>query len=255
MKKILLVALIGAICLTTAACSEISQNSSVTIGDTTMQATEKTEIETKTITEKTTEPITKAAEKEIESKTEKPTAIDTDPNLHEYTAVEIADKSLYEIIEIMGGDFDVDNGQKYLIHYTSGPARNIYNNKTLPGFVFFVEPKEGILYDELAEDTDFDGIKSDVLAGKLKINFIGLFRNAKYDENISVGMKYLDISKAMDNYSLTPPAGSEAMRQKIKYSDKESPTAMVYYRASGDDEEKARQENPESWGIVVFPDK
>ena len=191
--------------------------------------------------------------KPTENPTEKPTAPPTEED--EYTAVELVDKSLSEIIEIMGGDFDVDNGQKYLIHYTSPPARNIYNNDTLPGFVFFVEPKEGVAYDELAEDTDFDGVKADVFAEKLEIKFIGLFENAKYDENISVGMSYVDISDAIGSYELLPPVGSEEMRQNIRYDDKETPAATVYYRASGDNEEKARQQNPESWGIVVFPEK
>ena len=239
MKKAIIIALLCSFCFMVSACSE--QNTEPT--KTTIPANHN-------VTEKATEATT-----HIEKQTESPTGIKTEPEKHEYTAVELSDKSLSEIMEIMGCDFDVDNGQKYLIYYTSPPARNIYNNDTLPGFVFFVEPKEGVSYDELAEDTDFDGVKADVLAGKLEIKFIGLFDNAKYDENISAGMNYLDISEAMDNYSLTPPVGSEAMRQHIKYSDKETPAATVFYRASGDDEEKAKQQNPESWGVVVFPEK
>ena len=186
----------------------------------------------------------------------------------DYSAVELADKSLSEIIEVMGGDFEVDNGQKHLIHYTSPPARNIYNDETLPGFVFFAEPKEGVAYDQLAEDTDFDGVKADVLSGKLEIAFIGLFDNAKYDENISVGMSYVDISEATGSYELALVAGSSAMRQAIAYTDnRKTPGATVYYEYTEGlkmgikdgfgvyDEEEAKKYDPNSWGIVVFPDK
>ena len=239
MKKALIIAMVCSICLATSACSGQNTEPTETASSTIQNVTEKA-VEATTQTEKKNEPLT-VNETELEK--------------HEYSALELTDKSLSEIIEIMGGDFDVDNGQKYLIHYTSPPARNIYNNDSLPGFVFFVKPKEGVAYDELADDTDFDGVKADVLAEKLEIAFIGLFDNAKYDENISVGMNYLDISEAMGSYELTPPVGSETMRQNIQYTDKETPSATVYYHSTGNDEDKARQRNPESWGIVVFPEK
>ena len=239
MKKALIIAMVCSICLAASACS--GQNA---------KQTETTSSTAQNVTEKATEATT-----QTEKKNEPLTVNETELEKHEYSALELTDKSLSEIIEIMGGDFDVDNGQKYLIHYTSPPARNIYNNDSLPGFVFFVKPKEGVAYDELADDTDFDGVKADVLAEKLEIAFIGLFDNAKYDENISVGMNYLDISEAMGSYELTPPVGSETMRQNIQYTDKETPSATVYYHSTGNDEDKARQRNPESWGIVVFPEK
>lgn len=251
MKKALIIAMVCSICLATSACSGQNTEPTETASSTIQNVTEKA-VEATTKIEK---PTDESTGKPTEEPTEASTVIETEPEKHEYTAVELADKSLSEIIEIMGGDFDVDNGQKYLIHYTSPPASNIYNNDSLPGFVFFVKPKEGVAYDELADDTDFDGVKADVLAEKLEIAFIGLFDNAKYDENISVGMNYLDISEAMGSYELTPPVGSETMRQNIQYTDKETPSATVYYHSTGNDEDKARQRNPESWGIVVFPEK
>ena len=241
MKKLVLIAFIASVCFTASACSGQSSDVSVTSGDAT--------------TAQTTAQTTAEATTEAVMDTEKPTEIETEPEKIEYTGADLAGKSLSEIIEIMGGDYDVDDGQKHLIYYTSGPARNIYNDETLPGFVFFLEPSDGVQYSELADPADFDGVKSDISAGKLEIKFIGLFDGAKYDENISVGMKYLDISEAMGSYSLNPPVGSEAMVQSIKYADKETPKATVYYNSTGNDEEKARQENPDSWGIVVFPDK
>ena len=252
MKKVLVIAIVCSICLATSACSGQTTESTETVSSTTQNVTEKA-------TEGTTQ---------IEKQTEPLTVIETEPEKHEYTAVELADKSLSEIIDVMGGDFEVDNGQKHLIHYTSPPARNIYNDETLPGFVFFVEPKEGVAYDQLAEDTDFDGVKADALSGKLEIAFIGLFDNAKYDENISVGMSYVDISEATGSYELALVAGSSAMRQAIAYTDnRKTPGATVYYEYTVSlkmgnkdgfgvyDEEEAKKYDPNSWGIVVFPDK
>ena len=266
MKRVLFAALIGSICLTTSACAGSSLDSTALTDATTIQEMTEVAIETTKGTEKPTEASTE--EHTTDAPTEESTTADTKQGTIGYSAVELADKSLSEIIDVMGGDFEVDNGQKHLIHYTSPPARNIYNDETLPGFVFFVEPKEGVAYDQLAEDTDFDGVKADALSGKLEIAFIGLFDNAKYDENISVGMSYVDISEATGSYELALVAGSSAMRQAIAYTDnRKTPGATVYYEYTEGlkmgikdvfgvyDEEEAKKYDPNSWGIVVFPDK
>ena len=74
-------------------------------------------------------PTEKPTDKAIEIPTHKPT------ETKEYTAVELAGKSLDEIIEIMGGDYTSEHVQLSNAFSSSG-APYIYNYDVLPGFAF-----------------------------------------------------------------------------------------------------------------------
>ena len=67
--------------------------------------------------------------------TSKPTEKPTEPKPKEYTAVELASKSLDEIIEIMGGSYKSEHVQLSNAFSSSG-APYIYNYDVLPGFAF-----------------------------------------------------------------------------------------------------------------------
>ena len=74
-------------------------------------------------------PTEKPTDKAVEIPTHKPT------ETKEYTAVELASKSLDEIIEIMGGDYTSEHVQLSNAFSSSG-APYIYNYDVLPGFAF-----------------------------------------------------------------------------------------------------------------------
>ena len=166
----------------------------------------------------------------------------------EYYGVDLVNKPLSEIIEIMGGDFQTEYEGKHLINYTSG-GFCIFNNDTLPGFAFFVKPAEGYSYDDLADPmTDLSGAKQDVLEGKYdSIDFLGVYDSGKYNETISADMTYLEVSEAIGSYELAPVVGSAMPRQSIDSN------ATVWYDAGEMNEETAKTENPKIKGISVRP--
>ena len=153
----------------------------------------------------------------------------------EYYAVDLVNKPLSEILEIMGGDFNTEYEGEHLIYYTSG-GFCIYNNETLPGFAFFVKPSEKYSYDDLADPmSNLSGAKQDILDGKYdSIEFMGVYDTAKYNDKISADMTYLEVSEAIGRYELAPVAGSAAPRQSIDSN------ATVWYDAGEMNEETAK---------------
>ena len=91
------------VCALLCSCHSSKQSSEHTSNQSPTRQSEEIAITTEKPTEKKTEPLT-----------EKPT------ETNEYTALELADKSLGEIIDIMGGDFEIEYNGKHLIYYTSG---------------------------------------------------------------------------------------------------------------------------------------
>ena len=205
----------------------------------------------------------KPTEKKTELLTEKPT------ETNEYTALELADKSLGEIIDIMGGDFEIEYNGKHLIYYTSG-GLCIYNDETLPGFAFFVEPRDDINREDLSSpEGNLDDVKTDILSGKYDgFYFVGVYDKAKYDDYISADMTYKEVSKVLNSYELEPLIASGSLRQKLCYDGQESTDNQVQYQyvevqtyqkqteygvVTAPNVESAKEQNPSIKGIVVFP--
>ena len=181
MKKIIMIAVLCTICLTMTACSGKKASSAdstdnPTTQSTTAASTEKeTEKSTEIVTEKPTEALT---ERSTEALTERSTEIETEPKAVEYTAVELAGKSLNEIIEIMGGDYKADHLQLSNA-FSSAGCPYIYNENKLPGFAFIA--REG--------DTSYSGIS--------------IMNGAKLNDSISSDMTYnqiADIIGDMDGF-------------------------------------------------------
>ncbi len=87
----------------------------------------------------------------------------------EYTAVELAGKSLNEIIDIMGGDYEANHLQLSNA-FSSDGCPYIYNENKLPGFAFVAQ--EG--------DTSYSGIS--------------IMNGAKLNDTISSDMTYNQIA-------------------------------------------------------------
>ena len=187
-----------------------------------------------------------AIEKATMNATEVETQSETE-GIKEYYATDLVNKSLAEILEIMGNDFKIEYQGEHLIHYTSG-GLCIFNNQKLPDFAFFINPKKGYTFENLAAQDNLVEAKHDVLDGKYQLAFIGVYGHAKYDDTISADMNYLDISKVTDNYEFLPLVGSAKPRQAI------GSKAIVYYDTQGEmNEETAKTVNPPIKGIAVFP--
>ena len=122
-----------------------------------------------------------------------------------YYGVELAKKSLSEIIEIMGGYFDV----KWANDVVYAPGNRIYvsNEYVLPGMWFFIGDATR-LFDSGEYGNDINialtKIKKDILDGKYKkFDYVNVRTDGILDSNISPGMKYIDFCEAIGGY---PPA-------------------------------------------------
>ena len=164
MKRIVMIAVLCTICLTVTACSGNKASFTVSTDNPTTQST--TAASTEKVTEMATEIVT---EKPTDAVTESPTEIETEPEVVEYTAVELAGKSLNEIIDIMGGDYEANHLQLSNA-FSSDGCPYIYNENKLPGFAFVAQ--EG--------DTSYSGIS--------------IMNGAKLNDTISSDMTYNQIA-------------------------------------------------------------
>ena len=143
--------------------------------------------------EKTDVPATKAQPATIQPTTEAK---------HEYTAAELIEKDLGEIVEIMGGDFEITNS-KSVAFGTDGSPLWIYNDSTLPGFSFC--PK--IYWDH---SSDFSDVKDD-LKNEIKTavnngerDYKGLIAtgSAKYNDTLSADTTYTQLAERFGDFDL-----------------------------------------------------
>ena len=164
MKRIIMIALLCTICFSVTSCSGNNSSSNDSTDNPTTQSA--TSASTEKVTEKSTEIVT---EKTTEALTENQTEIETEPEMLEYTAVELAGKSLNEIIDIMGGDYEANHLQLSNA-FSSDGCPYIYNENKLPGFAFVAQ--EG--------DTSYSGIS--------------IMNGAKLNDTISSDMTYNQIA-------------------------------------------------------------
>lgn len=180
-----------------------------------------------------------------------------------YTAEDLSNKSLNEIINLMGEEFTVEYNGEHLIYYTSG-GLCIYNNETLPGFVFFIKPANGVEYGSISDpNTDLSGVKEDILAkDKYVLDFIALFDSAKLNNSISADMNYKDFISAYGEVETVLLPGSGSPGHYIdNYNSKYIDDVIVYYESfdeaysSSDTVSKhiMTGKNPSITGIVVLP--
>ena len=164
MKRMIMIAVLCTICFSVTSCAGNNSSSNDSTDNPTTQSA--TSASTEKVTEKSTEIVT---EKTTEALTENQTEIETEPEMLDYTAVELAGKSLNEIIDIMGGDYEANHLQLSNA-FSSDGCPYIYNENKLPGFAFVAQ--EG--------DTSYSGIS--------------IMNGAKLNDTISSDMTYNQIA-------------------------------------------------------------
>lgn len=170
-----------------------------------------------------------------------------------YTAVDLAKMPLSEIIELMGGGFMIEYEGSHLIHYTSG-GLCIYNDKTLPGFAFFVKPAEGYSYDDLPDPSNLIDSKNAILQGEYQLDFLSAYGSARFDNVYSADMTYNEVVATRGSNEILPMAGAEEVRMAIESADGTAGTIHYDY-AGAANELVMESQNPGIRGIVVFPPK
>lgn len=151
-----------------------------------------------------------------------------------YTAVELLEKDITEIVEMMGSDF-------YLGQELEGTY--ITNSETLPNYSFFLK--------DCNVDTtvNTENIKTDISAGKYELEFIKVFGEGKLDVNISADMSYNELTKYFGEFSC------KAHANYIYYKLPDgSGTSLNFPMGSGAvNAEELKVANPKLRSIMAYP--
>ncbi|MCD8025686.1 MAG: hypothetical protein LUF33_01800 [Clostridiales bacterium] len=240
MRKISITLCLIFICLTVCGCSSRDESAILSSSDTTASA----EAAAETVTEE----ATAAPAEEI-------TVDET-----EYTAESLISKSLTEIIEIMGNDFEVEYSSERVIYYT-GAVLYMYNDETLPGFVSFIDDvfsDYNQIFESEGKDRALEEIKENLLNGAYdNFTFMAAYSPAKYNDTISADMDYDEVQSELDNNNRLFNAGAGYVTQDI------NETATIYYDYFDEQyaydvgdylpAEVMENANPNIKAIVVFP--
>ena len=139
--------------------------------------------------EKTSSPATQAQSTTVQPTTEAP---------HEYTAEELINKDLGEIIEIMGGDFEITNSKSVAFGGDGSPLW-IYNDSTLPGFSFC--PK--IYWDHSSDFSDVKNeIKTAIDNGERDYTGLTVTGSAKYNDTLSADTTYTQLAERFGDFDM-----------------------------------------------------
>ena len=139
--------------------------------------------------EKTSSPATQAQSTTVQPTTEAP---------HEYTAAELIEKDLGEIVEIMGGDFEVTNSKSVAFGGDGSPLW-IYNDSTLPGFSFC--PK--IYWDYSSDFSDVKNeIKTAIDNGERDYTGLTVTGSAKYNDTLSADTTYTQLAERFGDFDM-----------------------------------------------------
>ena len=211
--------------------------------------------EAETTGQPTSEPSTSVAPTTIE-----PT---TTPTKREYTAEELSEKTVPEIIDIMGGEFSFEQTRGLI--WSSGGGFYIHNEDVLPGFVFYINealPDYQELEATEGKEKADTIIRENLNNGKYDtIAFIAMYDSAKLNDSISADMNYKQFISAY-GYAPTgavPP--DERVGHILRYDKERIKTVYVYYNYSGtkhrsdekEDDDEMNRVNPDIYAIVALP--
>ena len=183
--------------------------------------------------------------------------IDSEPRkIKEYTAEELLQKSISEILELMNNDITVERGGTYST-FGSDPSGTVcfYNFDVLPGFVFCPRGADA--------ENDISVAERNIINGEYEsLSFIAMVNSAKLNGDISADMSYNEISEITGSYSTSPPAGQGNITQDLTGSCDNAKYAYVTYETSdeaknhmnqnGFDEDFLKQEDPNVRFIIAF---
>ena len=181
-----------------------------------------------------------------------PTEKETLPFISDYTAEELINFTVPELVELMGYDFDVEFCGQRLVYYTSG-GLCFYNDDTLPGFAFFIDEAEGdisqLREDGQPDEQSIETIKENILSGKYDdFDFMCVYGGALYSDTIATNMHYTELSEIIGSYQLSPIVGSNAMRQPINGEL----AATIYYESVYGKVSTEKGNTPETEGYSYY---
>lgn len=172
----------------------------------------------------------------------------------EYKAEDLIHKSISEIIDIMGGDFEVEYGGDKLVYYTS-PTVIMYNDDTLPGFAFYID-------EAVADYEKGANVKENIKKGVYKqYAFLALLDNAKLNDNINASMKYNDLITTLGEFDCGGIAGAgnytyytDTVGKQTIYLFQADDFLLSSYNGGDIKKEWLKEHNPKLSAIIVYPE-
>lgn len=111
-----------------------------------------------------------------------------------YTAVDLIDKSIPEIISLMNGEYQIIKTENDGYIY-------IQNQSVLSGIEFYVQVSgDDIISANNGEEIHSDKLKAKLESGELTLDGIQVNKSGKVTDSISVGMDYESCSKALGDF-------------------------------------------------------
>lgn len=174
------------------------------------------------------------------------TDLSTDkPTVKDYTATDLVNKSLSEIVEIMGGEYEIkgEYGQVYI------------ENDIIPGMRFFTSLtiKEDTHYGYPTSSEEKE-IRNAINNGKASLAYIAIYGDAKFDKNITANMTYNELTKYIGRSDCCY-VDNRLYPGYDLYDDGGKQVAFFAFPQNtfGFDEEAMKNTNPKLSSIAVFP--
>ena len=187
-----------------------------------------------------------------------------------YTAVDLIDKSIPEIIELMGDEFEVSSSSQREINFS--------NNDVFPGMTFWIDSNDYSNKSIEIKNNDIyvDGqsVKTDLKSGKYKLSDIGVRSEGKINSDLNAGMTYNEIADIIGDFSVEasrPPhvgGALPALGVSLKYLYKTDGKVIEFHFSYNDIVKNPNDENgqkvftanevrnvdPKLTGVFVYKD-
>lgn len=147
--------------------------------------------------EKTSAPATQAQSTTVQPTTEAP---------HEYTALELIDKDLNEIIGLMNNEFTVEQNNISVGFGSDGMALMVIGKNDLPGLAFCLSYESGS-YLDITNGVD---VEEKVRQGNCQHRGIAVYGSGKLNEKISADMTYNELAAELGEFD-TNAVGQETL--------------------------------------------
>ena len=142
--------------------------------------------------------------------------------MKEYTAIDLIDKNLSEIVALMGADYQLGSinilGKVFTIADVSDSALMVYNETTMSGIALEVP------YSIKQEIESGVNVREKIQRGDYDYNSIVVYDNRKLNDTISANMTYTDLTQELGDFDCKGAGG-----ERNYFYNTEINNAKVYY--------------------------
>lgn len=173
---------------------------------------------------------------------------DSNPIISDYTAADLVNKPLSEIVEIMGGKYEIGGnyGSVYLFNSDILPGMEFYTASTIKDLRHYGKPTS----------SEEEKIRAAVDNGDISLSYICLYSDSKLDDDISANMTYNELTKYLGEFDCVWDDNSLYPGYDVYNSDGEIEVFFAFpnnLSKTDIDAKSMKAANPKLEHIVVFP--